>query len=309
MKIEPYKGVRDFYPSEMAIQNYIFSVWRSVAEKFGYVEYSASILEYAELYRNKGSDEIVNDQMYVFKDKGDREVALRPEMTPTLARMIAAQRRSLKFPLRWYSVPNVFRYERPQRGRRREHWQLNCDLMGIAGLEAEVEIISLALSIMKAFGAKDEDFQIQLNDRAHSETEVLKLLKDSSDLSNAMRLIDKANKIPKEEFSAEWVKLSDKPFTIPAGEHLNGLLSKLREKGIENIVYAPEVVRGFDYYTGMVFEVFDTNPENRRSLFGGGRYDNLLEMFGVEPVPTVGFGMGDVTVLDFLTTHNLPLKK
>ncbi|MEK7147611.1 MAG: ATP phosphoribosyltransferase regulatory subunit, partial [Patescibacteria group bacterium] len=139
LSTEPYKGVRDFYPSEMAEQNYIFSVWRSVAEKFGYVEYSASILEYAELYRSKGSDEIVNDQMYVFKDKGNREVALRPEMTPTLARMVAAKRKTLKFPLRWYSIPNVFRYERPQRGRRREHWQLNCDLLGVAGIEAEVE--------------------------------------------------------------------------------------------------------------------------------------------------------------------------
>src|SRR3989344_2577114 len=138
---EPYKGARDFYPEDMAVQNYIFSVWRKVSEQSGYQEYSASLLEYAELYRNKGSEEIVNEQMYVFKDKGDREVALRPEMTPTLARMIAAKRRALKFPLRWYSIPNVFRYERPQRGRRREHWQLNCDLMGVAGIEAEVEII------------------------------------------------------------------------------------------------------------------------------------------------------------------------
>jgi histidyl-tRNA synthetase len=295
----------------MAVQNYIFSVWRKVAEEYHYQEYSASILEYADLYRSKGSNEIVNEQMYLFKDKGDREVALRPEMTPSLARMIAAKRKSLKFPLRWYSIPNVFRYERPQRGRRREHWQLNCDLMGVAGIEAEVEIISLAYKIMKEFGAKDQDFQIQISDRAYVGLELSKLLNDPKSLSAAMRLMDRVSKISEDELLTEWKKLSDKPFprSIPIGGNIQNLKSELKKRGIENVIFTPEVVRGFDYYTGMVFEVFDTNPENRRSLFGGGRYDNLLEMFGVEPVPTVGFGMGDITIRDFLTTHNLPLNK
>lgn len=308
---DPYKGVRDFYPEDMAVQNYIFSVWKNESEKAGYAEYSASILEPAELYRQKTGDEIVNEQMYVFTDKGGREVALRPEMTPSLARMVAAKRKSLKFPLRWYTIANCFRYERPQKGRRREHWQLNCDLMGIASIEAEVEIIKLAYNIMKAFGAKDEDFQIQLNDRSHSEAEISKLLKNPSDLQNAMRLIDKKSKITEEEFSNEWKELSEKPFplTSPRGEHLDNLVSELGKNKIRNVVYTPEIIRGFDYYTGMVFEVFDTNLENRRSIFGGGRYDNLLEMFGVDPVPTVGFGMGDVTIKDFLVTHNLPLTK
>ncbi|KKT74824.1 MAG: Histidine-tRNA ligase [Parcubacteria group bacterium GW2011_GWB1_44_7] len=292
---EPYKGVRDFYPPEMAIQNYIFSVWRSVAEKFGYVEYSASILEYAELYRNKGSDEIVNEQMYVFKDKGDREVALRPEMTPTLARMVAAKRRALKFPLRWYSIPNVFRYERPQRGRRREHWQLNCDLLGIAGVEAEVEIISLVHSIMKTFGAKDEDFEIKINSR--------KII--------AAALADKNFS---EEQVREFTRKLDRGESTPVDIHLepneeiNKLIAALEENDVKNVRFDETLARGFDYYTGMVFEVFDTNPENKRSLFGGGRYDNLLEIFDAEPVPTVGFGMGDITIHDFLETHNLPLK-
>ncbi|MDO8604797.1 MAG: ATP phosphoribosyltransferase regulatory subunit, partial [bacterium] len=156
LSTESYKGVRDFYPEDMAVQNYIFDVWHKVAKQSGYQEYTASILEPAELYRQKSGDEIVNDQMYIFKDKGDREVALRPEMTPTLARMIAAKRKSLKFPLRWYSIPNLFRYERPQRGRKREHWQLNCDLLGTIDndpVNAEVEIISIAHKIMKEFGA------------------------------------------------------------------------------------------------------------------------------------------------------------
>src|SRR3989338_7295836 len=313
---EPYKGVRDFYPPEMAIQNYIFSVWRSVAEKFGYAEYSASLLEYADLYRSKGSDEIVNDQMYVFTDKGDREVALRPEMTPSLARMIAARRRALKFPLRWYTIANVFRYERPQRGRRREHWQLNCDLMGIAGIEAEVEIISLAHKVMKEFGAKDEDFQIRVNDRRRFD----EALNASGDVSEStrkvvMRIMDgwEKNDNSKQELIRNLGEEKSEQFLSyleknKSGKALDELVNQLDSKGIKNCVIDINITRGFDYYTGMVFEVFDTNPENRRSLFGGGRYDNLLEMFGAEPVPTVGFGMGDVTIRDFLETHHLPMK-
>ncbi len=291
---EPYKGVRDFYPEDMTVQNYIFGVWKKIAKQFNYQEYTASILEYAELYRSKGSDEIVSQQMYTFKDKGDREVALRPEMTPTLARMIAAKRKSLKFPLRWFSIPNVFRYERPQRGRKREHWQLNCDLMGIVNnnsINAEVEIISLAYEIMKAFGAKDEDFVIKINNRMAMETALLGQGIAKENIPILFRQWDKEG-MPDDK-KILWASAND------------SLLKSLKEKGISNEQFDPSIIRGFDYYTGMVFEVFDTNPENRRSLFGGGRYDNLLEMFGVEPVPTVGFGMGDVTIKDFLITHNL----
>ncbi len=295
---DPYKGVRDFYPEDMAIQNYIFATWRKVATEFSYLEYTASILEYAELYRSKGSDEIVNDQMYTFIDKGDREVALRPEMTPSLARMVAARRKGLKLPLRWFSIPNVFRYEKPQRGRKREHWQLNCDIMGIAESKAEIEIISLAYKIMKEFGAKDEDFEIKINDR-----ETLKGLDKPM-----MRLLDKRSKISQEEFEAESKGILGEPFDlskIKQTEKITEIIDELKMNGVNNVVFDATITRGFDYYTGMVFEVFDTNPENRRSLFGGGRYDNLLEMFGVEPLPTVGFGMGDVTIRDFLETHEL----
>src|SRR3989344_458309 len=310
LSTEPYKGVRDFYPEDMAVQNYIFSVWREVAEKSGYAEYSASILEPAELYRSKGSDELVNDQMYVCKDKGDRGVALRPEMTPSLARMIAAKRKGLKFPLRWYSIPNVFRYERPQRGRKREHWQLNCDLMGIAGIEAEVEIIKLTYDIMKAFGAKEEHFEIRINSRKLLQEAYVPILKDPTKPEMLFRLMDKKEKMEKDDFESEWQKIFTGPFKeIKAIDNprLTEIIQKLDKQGIK-LKFDSSITRGFDYYTDMVFEVFDTNPENKRSLFGGGRYDNLLEMFGVEPVPTVGFGMGDVTIRDFLETHNLPLK-
>lgn len=302
LSTEPYKGVRDFYPEDMAIQNYIFNVWRKVSESMGYVEYGSSILEPAELYRSKSGDELVNEQMFTFTDRGDREVALRPEMTPTLARMVAAKRRGLKFPLRWFSMPNLFRYERPQRGRKREHWQLNCDVMGIADLSAEVEIISLAYKIMKEFGAKDEDFKIYINDRV--------LLNEKFGNPELIKLLDRKEKMEPNEFEAKWLEISGKEFdsNIQPNEMLSTLLKKLEEAGIKNVEFSPTITRGFDYYTGMVFEVFDTHPDNNRSLFGGGRYDNLLEIFGVEPIPTVGFGMGDITIRDFIETHGLPLK-
>ena len=293
LSTDPYKGVRDFYPEDMAMQNYIFSVWRKVAGQFGYQEYSASILEYSDLYKSKGSDEIVNEQTYSFIDRGGREVTLRPEMTPTLARMVAARRKSLKFPLRWYSIPNVFRYERPQRGRRREHWQLNCDLVGVGELDGDPEIIELAYKIMRAFGAEDKDFEIKINDRTGMETALLARGVEMKDIPATFRLWDKIG-VPEYE-KKSWYSATDE------------LLKALEKRGISNVKFDANIVRGFDYYTGMVFEVFDTAPENRRSLFGGGRYDSLLEIFGVEPVPTVGFGMGDITIRDFLETHGLPL--
>lgn len=309
---EPYKGVRDFYPEDMAIQNHIFSTWRKVAEGFGYQEYMASILEPAELYRSKGSDEIVNEQMFTFTDRGGREVALRPEMTPTLARMVAARRKSLKFPLRWYSIPNCFRYERPQRGRKREHWQLNCDLLGIAGVEAEVEIISLAHAIMKEFGAKDEDFEILINSRKTIFEIYKPILRDINQWKEVMRFLDKRPKLSDEDQKVGDERYFTRPFNdvdakkVHSNFDLAQIVKILGEKGIMNARLDSSLMRGFDYYTDVVFEVFDTHEDNRRSLFGGGRYDNLLEMFGVEPVPTVGFGMGDVTIRDFLETHKLP---
>jgi histidyl-tRNA synthetase len=307
LSTEPYKGVRDFYPEDMKIRKEIFKTWREVLENRNYEEYDASVLEPAELYKSKTSSEIVNEQTFSFTDRGDREVVLRPEMTPTLARMVAARRRTLKFPLRWYSIPNVFRYERPQRGRKREHWQLNCDLMGISGTEAEVEIISIVHSLMMAFGAKDTDFEIRINSRKLLQEAYSPILKDPSKPEEMFRLIDRKEKMSEEEFDSEWQKLFTGPFKetkFTDSPRLAEVMQKLESIGVKS-KFSPSVTRGFDYYTDIVFEVFDTNPENNRSLFGGGRYDNLLELFGVEPVPTVGFGMGDITFQDFLETHKL----
>ena len=322
-----YKGVRDFYPREMFIEKYLFERMRRTAESFGYVEYGASILEPAELYRAKTGEEIVNDQTYTFKDRGGREVTLRPEMTPTVARMIARKRRELSFPLRWYSIPNLFRYEQPQRGRIREHFQFNVDVFGVDNERADIEIASLAYQLMKDFGAEDKDFEIRVNDR-----NLLNYFWDSLAVPASKRLalskiIDKKEKIPREAFAAAIEAETGKkaPKIIAALESGRAFMNAISEKneksgvnkrlisiidglsklGVSNVVFAPTLVRGFDYYSGFVFEIFDTNPENARSLFGGGRYDNLLEIFGAEPVPAVGFGAGDVTLGDFLKTHNL----
>lgn len=292
---EPYKGVRDFYPEDKAVQDYIFNTWRKIAERFGYEAYGASILEPTELYTSKTSEEIVTEQTYTFTDRGDRSVTLRPEMTPTVARMVAAKRRELGFPLRWYSVENFFRYERTQRGRSREFWQLNADIFGVAGSAADVEIISLAYEIMKAFGARDEDFEIRVNSR--------KLLNALP--VEAIRLLDKKNKMTSEEFNEKWKEYSDTPLSLEADEATGDVLAALSAQGIRNAVFDAGIIRGFDYYTGMVFEVFDTNTENPRSIFGGGRYDRLLEVFSDEVLPAVGFGLGDVTMRDFLETHAL----
>jgi len=321
---ESYKGVRDFYPDDQAIQNYIFKTMSQVAESWGYVEYGASVLEPLQLYKSKSSEEIVNDQIYSFKDRGDREVALRPEMTPTVTRMVAAKIQELPLPIRWYSIPNLFRYEKPQRGRLREHWQLNVDLFGVPNLLAESEVISMAFDIMKRFGAKEEDFEIRINSRLLLD-DLFKMIKIDDDKRQFVyRLIDKKTKLSDDDFRHSLVALIGKEKTeellknfylgegllvslkeSEAAKNLNKIVDTLRKRGVSNIVFTPTLTRGFDYYTGTVFEVFDTNKENPRSLFGGGRYDDLIGSFTSQNVAAFGFGMGDVTIKDFLETHKL----
>ena len=327
---ESYKGVRDFYPQDMFVQNYIFEVMRKAVESFGYSEYGASILEPADLYRAKTGDEIVNEQTYTFKDRGEREVTLRPEMTPTVARLVVAKKREISFPLRWYSIPNLFRYEQPQKGRLREHWQLNADIFGVEGIEAEIEIISIAHAIMKAFGLKDDNYEIRVNDRKIMNYILEDFLSLSPSESHSVsKIIDKKDKVSREDFADKIHSVvgekSDELLNLLHSENLNEFISLLPEKarshqgvleikelqeklaeiGIKNITFSPTLMRGFDYYTGIVFEIFDANPENRRAIFGGGRYDDLLNIFGAEKIPAVGFGMGDVTTRDVLETYNL----
>lgn len=299
---------------------------REVVERYGYNEYGASILEETSLYAAKSGSEIVNEQTYSFQDRGERDVTIRPEMTPTVARMVARKRQELSFPLRWYSIPNLFRYEKPQRGRLREHWQLNVDIFGVDRVEADAEIIAIASEIMLAFGAKPENFSIKLNNRRLINFIFEEYFKFSSDTAYLLsKLIDKKAKLPREAFiedlkalspkeSDEVLKLletenlSDLPKEVQENsgfQELTELTKLLQEKGITNFSFDPTLVRGFDYYTGTVFEVFDTDPKNSRSLFGGGRYDDLVRIFDVESVTGVGFGMGDVTIHDYLETYDL----
>ncbi|PIP87205.1 histidine--tRNA ligase [Candidatus Campbellbacteria bacterium CG22_combo_CG10-13_8_21_14_all_36_13] len=302
---DPYKGVRDFYPEDMASQNHIINTMRKTAESFGYIEYSASVLEPAELYRAKSGEEIVNEQTYTFTDRGGRDVTLRPEMTPTLARMIAKKKKELAFPIRWYSIPNLFRYERPQKGRLREHWQLNVDIFGVEDISAETEIIEVASNIMRNFGVIDDNFEIRINDRALID-ETLKEMRLNEDQAYRMKkLLDKKNKIDNFQEEADNIAGKEFNFNPKPSKQITDVINTLKSRGISNTVFDPYLMRGFDYYTGIVFEVFDKSPENNRSLFGGGRYDRLLEIFGEEKIPAMGFGMGDVTMRDVLETYNL----
>lgn len=307
---EPYKGVRDFYPEDFAVQKYIFDTWRSVVEKSGYVEYEASILEPSDLYRSKGADnlEMVNEQTYTFVDRGEREVTLRPEMTPTVARMVAARRRELGYPLRYYAIPNCFRYEKPQRGRLREFWQLNVDIFGSRSPAADAEILAVAYGTVMAFGATESDFVIRVGSRSFINGAIAELGLGEESTKKLFGLLDRRAKMPREEFLHALSELSVPESAILPQEppaEVADMLAQCRDAGMGNIVWDPSVVRGFAYYTGMVFEVFDTHPDNNRAMFGGGRYDNLTALFDDEPLPGVGFGMGDETMRLFLEVRGL----
>src|SRR3989344_1319211 len=281
-------------------------------ELFGYEAYNASLLEPTDLYRSKTSDEIINEQSYTFTDRGKREVTLRPEMTPSLARMIAGKSREIPMPARWYSIGNFFRYERPQKGRVREFWQLNADIIGSSSIEADAEVIALAHNIMRSFGADERNFEIRVSDRRLLEAAYEAAGVAAEDRAVTTRLLDRRAKMEDfdtklaaelgENRASALVSYLDRTTSTAYLEQLHTIL---KARGVGNMIVDTKITRGFDYYTGMVFEVFDASGQNARSLFGGGRYDNLLTLFGHDPIPAVGFGMGDVTMRDFLETHNL----
>jgi histidyl-tRNA synthetase len=332
LSTQPYKGARDFYPEDKRLQNYMFGVWRDVAEHFGYEEYDAPVLEPLEIYLAKTGEEIVKEQTYSFKDRGGRQVVIRPEMTPTVSRMVAARRQELAYPLRWYSIPNLWRYERPQRGRLREHWQLNVDIFGVPGTQAEYEIITMVDAMFKAFGADAKTYEIRLNSRKLIDDALATYLGFNKTEAHAIsKLIDRQAKMERAKFIAAVDAVCD-PKAREAGvvekllallavddlsrlpkelrEHgsakeLEALLAQLQQAGMTNTRFDIGLMRGFDYYTDIVFEVFDTHPDNNRSMLGGGRYDGLVGLFGAAPVAGVGFGWGDVTLANFLELHHL----
>jgi histidyl-tRNA synthetase len=329
---KPYKGCRDLFPEDKKLQQTLFDAMRKSSELFAFEPYDGPMLETVELYLAKSGQELINDQIYSFKDRGDRTVAIRPEMTPTLARMVAQVVKEVPKPIRWYSIPNLMRYERPQRGRLREHWQWNVDIFGSTPGMGEVEVLSLLTHFLSQFGATHEHFEIRVNDREIINTVMAKLLKLNQDQSYLLiKLIDRSEKISPEQFQKDlheiisekslqsifqdYLKLNSfeqlKDFLLNHNIQLDQydlfqfyeIASSTQLKNY--IQFIPTIVRGLDYYTGIVFEVFDKNPENRRALCGGGSYHQLLTIFKEQEIPAVGFGLGDVTLKDFLETHQL----
>ena len=326
-----YKGTRDYYPEDKRVQNYIFATWRQVVERHGYQEYGAPLLEPLDVYAAKSGQEIANEQTYSFVDRGDRVVAIRPEMTPSISRMVAARRQELGYPARLYSIANFMRYERPQRGREREFWQLNADIFGVDSVLADAEVIGLAYEIMTAFGATDDTYVIRVNNRNlinHMMASYLEL--DAAKSQAMIKLLDRKDKMDIEEFTAQAAAIfppesaeqglrklgqlvsaqtvADLPAelqNVSAVKELQELFDTLKTAGVTNAKFDVTLMRGFDYYTGMVFEVFDLHPDNNRAMFGGGRYDGLVGLFGAEPIPTVGFAPGLTTTELFLRSHDL----
>ncbi len=331
LSTQSYKGARDYFPAEKRLQNYIFNTWRQTVESFGYEEYGAPLLEPLEIYTAKSGQELAGEQTYLFTDRGGRQVAIRPEMTPTIARMVAAKRQELPVPIRLYSIANFLRYERPQRGREREFWQLNADLFGVDGAMADAEIIELGYRCIMNFGATEDMFTIRVNNRQLINQLMTKYLGlDVIGATMMSKLLDKKNKIPPETFRQQAIEIfgveaarsgllklanmismksvNDLPSEMidsPSVVQIRQVMETLERKGIKNAVFDVTLMRGLDYYTGTVFEFFDMSPENRRSLFGGGRYDGLVGLFGVEPMTTVGVGLGATTMEQFLQTHKL----
>lgn len=308
----------------MSVRVQVFGHLYDVLERYGYLRYDGPILEQAEVYERKSGQEIADQQLYTLTTRGGERLALRPEMTPSVARMIAGHAKSLSFPVRWYSHPNCHRYERPQRGRVREHWQINADIFGSESANCEIEMFELIHDLMGAVGATPDMFAVRVNDRnllSSALTDVVGISPDH--LPQVFALVDRWEKTSAEEHaaSAAEIGLSDKQYeklaeALGAGPALldelpeavkaeSNLVKVLSSSAASLVRYEPLIVRGLAYYTSTVFEVFDTSPQNRRALFGGGRYSNLASMFTKEQISGIGFGMGDVTLMDFLDTHGL----
>jgi histidyl-tRNA synthetase len=323
---QPYRGTRDFLPEEMSVRTQIFEKLYRTAELFGFRRYDGPILESAAIYEAKSGEEIANQQTYRLHDKGGRELALRPEMTPSVARIIAGHHNDIVFPARWYSHVNCHRYERPQRGRVREHWQLNVDIFGSEDPAAEIEIFDLIAALMSALGATASMYVIRVNDRILVNAALTNYVGvNRENLAATGLVIDRWEKVDEEKrhealaelgFSTSQVDRLEKlvafdldSYCEAAGHEAasSSRIAKIIREGLSAapLHFDPLIMRGFDYYTSTIFEVFDRSPNNRRSLFGGGRYDDLASLFTNRRIPGVGFGMGDVTTWNFLEHNTL----
>jgi len=323
-------GFRDFYPEQLAERAYLMSVWRQVMRRYAFVEFDGPPLESLDIYRKKSGDELVG-QLYAFTDKGDREVALRPEMTPTLARMVAARASSLRKPVRWFSIPQLFRYERQQKGRLREHFQLNADIVGEPGIAADAELLAAALDVMRTLGLGSLDVVARVSDRRLLQSLLLNAGIAEADLAALYAVIDKyepnggtSSRIKLEralgnaaladsvdsilacrDVASLVKRYGDQPGTREHIERMRQYLQYVADLGFGEWVQLDlTIVRGLAYYTGIVFELFDTAGE-MRAICGGGRYDKLLETVGGVDLPALGFGMGDVVLGDLLRSRDL----
>ena len=299
-------GFRDFLPNDCAFRNYIFACWREVARRYGFIEWDGPILESTELYKKKSGAEIV-DQLFNFTDKGDREVAMRPELTPTLARVVAAHEREFKKPLKWFSIGQFFRYEKQQRGRLREHFQLNCDIIGETNSAADVELVALCIDILRRFGFTEKDFVVRISDRRFWTGFLSEKGVSADRWDEVLQAIDKSAREPRAKTEEKLGELAGPIFSILEGggsdRNLDQLAEGLRQRGLDEYVSINVgIVRGLAYYTGVVFEVFDRLGKFR-AIAGGGRYDNLIAQLSdnAQSMPALGFAMGDVVLGELIT--------
>ncbi len=346
--LDPLLGLRDFYPEDMRVRNWLFGLWRGVANQYGFSEYDAALLEREELYTRKAGEEIVG-QMYNFEDKDKNKVTLRPEMTPTLARMVMNKlvlnsstgtvTSSELFPLKWFSIPQCWRFETPQRGRKREHYQWNMDIVGVASISAELELISASVTFFEALGLTSEDIEFRINSRAVLNEAMVQAKVPLDLFAPACVVLDKFDKVGEAEVMRQLVSDVGLPESIalevlrtremnleqvgglPGGDALVSLFSQAKDYGIDGwLKFDPTVVRGLAYYTGVVWEVFvkqsissepttilpDGAIVKYRAVSGGGRYDKLFTLYGApSPVPCVGFGFGDCVIVELLKERNL----
>jgi histidyl-tRNA synthetase len=316
--IPPVKGTRDFYPEEMALRSWIYTSVRQISEAFGYQEYDAPFLESIELYAAKSGQELVKEQSFVFPDRGGDLITLRPELTPSLARMVAQRQKQLVYPVRWWSFGPFWRYERPQKGRSREFFQWNIDLFGVDTPEADAELVSIACAFMKKAGLTPAEVSLVVNNRRLIDTELAEMGIPQEQRPQVLRWIDRRSKMSPEDWNDFGVDigLSEKQMAKLQNQLTNTELWRKSEElvrffaaieaiGYQDYVrYDPNIVRGLDYYTGIVFEAVDIQGDVRRSILGGGRYDNLLGDVGGDPLPGVGFAMGDMVIALLLEKYD-----
>ncbi len=316
--IQSVKGTREFYPEDMAVRQWLYGKIRQVSESFGYQEWDGPFLEKIDLYAAKSGEELVKEQAFVFPDRGGDLITLRPELTPSLARLIAQKQGELVFPVRWWSFGPFWRYEKPQKGRTREFFQWNIDLIGVNSENADAELVAIAASFLRAVGLKTDQVQITINHRKLMEKELFDLGVSPEGLKAVFRLIDRRDKLSRDAWKnfAHEIGLNDAQIDgldqilidkdlWKKSPELIRIFASLEKMGVrEYVTYNPQIIRGLDYYTGIVFEAWDLSGDGR-AVLGGGHYDNLVSDVGGEPLPGVGFAMGDVMISVLLEKYGL----